>query len=273
MAKASRYAGPAAASSVLLQFRVTHIFPYPSPPKFALSFSFFAAIAVDIARNVTMLGPIIAQRHQQLLAKFGSVGTVWRKLFESPKAQCLLGCLSQFGFGGTGSFDYAQLDNQEEEKGDGAETGSCEPQSGSSSSGGSSGSTNGGTRGISPSPNSIAQAAAAVGFSLPAGFDLSAMTPSDMKAAAASFGISLPNDFNISALASFGKAGAAVSFPSASLPRPSPSAAAQAPQFNPASMAAMCGLVPPNAGVFSSSLAACVVSFGCLLLRAEIEAR
>jgi hypothetical protein len=232
--------------------RIFHSCPFtilPSP---------LAAIAVDIARNVTMLGPIIAQRHQQLLAKFGSVGTVWRKLFENPKAQCLLGCLSQFGFGGTGSFDYAQLDIPAgAESGGGAGVESCEPESvGSSGSSGSSvSSVNGGTRGASRSPARIAEAAAAAGLSLPPGFDLSSMSSSDMKSAAATFGISLPDDFNLSSLASFGKGATAVNsaLPSASLPPPSSSAAVMAPPLNPALIAAMCGLAPPTSGAINSS--------------------
>jgi hypothetical protein len=194
-----------------------------------------------------MLGPIIAQRHQQLLAKFGSVGTVWRKLFASPKAQCLLGCLSQFGFGGTGSFDYAQLESQDG-SGDGVadDAGSCEPESGSSSSSGGGGVGSRTNAGASSSPAYIAEAAAAAGFSLPPGFDLSTMSSSDMKSAAATFGISLPHDFNFSSLASFsrGASAGASALPSASLPPPS----AATPPLNPALIAAMCGLAPPSTG-------------------------
>jgi hypothetical protein len=204
-----------------------------------------AAIAVDIARNVTMLGPIIAQRHQQLLAKFGSVGTVWRKLFENPKAQCLLGCLSQFGFGGTGGFDYAQLGMGGEGEGKGAaDPGSCEPASGSSSSSSSSS----GVRAASASPSSAASAAAAA-FSLPPGFDLSAMSQSDMKAAAASIGISLPDGFKMPALSAFGKsAGGGAAMPSASLPRPPHAGAPSLSQFSPALASAAFGLAPPPSG-------------------------
>jgi hypothetical protein len=182
----------------------------------------YAAIAVDIARNVTMLGPIIAQRHQQLLSKFGSVGTVWRKLFENPKAQCLLGCLSQFGFGGTGSLDYSHLEqNVDDACRSGA--GSCEPEvlaAGSSSSSSSSSSS------LSMSPgtgSAFAEAVSASGFQFPPGFNLSGMGPSDLKAAAASVGISIPENFDMSALAAFGFGNktAAAALPSASLPRPS----------------------------------------------------
>ena len=199
-----------------------------------------------------MLGPIIAQRHQQLLAKFGSVGTVWRKLFENPKAQCLLGCLSQFGFGGTGGFDYAQLGMGGGGEDEGAaDPGSCEPASGSSSSSSSSG-----VRAASASPSSVASAAAAA-FSLPPGFDLSAMSQSDMKAAAASMGISLPDGFKIPALPAFGRsAGAGGSMPSASLPRPPHAATPSLSQFTPAF-----GLAPPSSGWFTSLCLALIDRF------------
>ena len=212
------------------------------------------AIAVDIARNVTMLGPIIAQRHQQLLAKFGSVGTVWRKLFETPKAQCLLGCLSQFGFGGTGGFDYAQLGGEENSSWDragqgaladggvyGADASSCEPQTVGRSR----------ERGASLSSLSLAEAAAAAGFPLPPGFNLSSLSPSDMKAAAASMGFKLPADFDMPPPASFGRDPAAAScLPSASLPRAPPTPSLVSPAF----LAASFGLAPPVASASSHHL-------------------
>jgi hypothetical protein len=196
-----------------------------------------SAIAVDIARNVTMLGPIIAQRHQQLLAKFGSVGTVWRKLFKNPKAQCLLGCLSQFGFGGTGSFDYTQMGTEDDGEAEcEADAGSCEPVSGSSSS-----SSDGGLRAASTSPSAP--------FTLP--FDISAMNHSELKAAAAAIGICLPDGFNTSSLSSFGKSAVAgVTIPSSSLPRPPHHGVPVPPQLRPGPAAAAPGSVPSSGECF-----------------------
>jgi hypothetical protein len=79
------------------------------------------------------------------------------------------------------------------------------------------------------------------------------MSPSDLKAAAASFGISLPDDFNISSLASFGKGGGAVGLPSASLPPPHSSTAAQGPRLNSSVMSVMRGIVPATAGMVSEA--------------------
>ena len=200
-----------------------------------------------------MLGPIIAQRHQQLLAKFGSVGTVWRKLFENPKAQCLLGCLSQFGFGGTGGFDYAlqgvegtELGEVHDGVGGGSDAASCEPgmENSSSSSSSSSSSRHGHVPSIDSTGSSkaLTDAAAAAGFAIPPGFNLSGMSPSDMKAAAASVGITLPGNFDISAFQGFGSGGRGAAFGASSSSSSSAAAAAAAAA---ASLSSSSASLPP----------------------------